>query len=46
MTIPINGVDNDFIISQSFLGYQYRKVRKQLYQVHADIQKKLLNIYF
>lgn len=46
MTIPIKDIDNDFIISQSFLGYQYRKVRKQLYQADADIPKKLLNLYF
>lgn len=39
-------VDNEFIIQQCFLGYQYRKVRKQLYQVDADIPKKLICLYY
>lgn len=39
-------IDNDFIIQQCFLGYQYRKVRKQLYQVDADIPKKLITLYY
>lgn len=39
-------VDSDFIIQQCFLGYQYRKVRKQLYQVEADIPKKLITLYY
>lgn len=47
MTIPIeNNIDNDFIISECFLGYQYRKVRKQLYQGDAEIPKKLMTLYF
>lgn len=39
-------VDGDFIIRECFLGYQYRKVRKQLYQAHEDIPKKLIALYF
>lgn len=46
MTIPIENIDYDFIIRECFLGYQYRKVRKQLYQVDADIPKKLITLYF
>lgn len=46
MNIPIENVDYDFIIRECFLGYQYRKVRKQLYQGDADVPKKLITLYF
>lgn len=39
-------LDNDFIIRECFLGYQYRKVRKQLYDIDKSIPKKLMTLYF
>jgi len=41
-----NDIDYDFIIRECFLGYQYRKVRKQLYSAYSDIPKKLIGLYF
>lgn len=38
--------DYDFIIKECFLGYQYRKVRQQLYDIDGDIPKKLIALYF
>lgn len=40
------GIDIDFMIQESFLGYKYRKAKKKLYEDKAEIPTKLIKIYY
>lgn len=40
------GIDAVFVISESFLGYKYRKHNHQLYSSDASIPTKLIKMYY
>lgn len=40
------GIDIDFMIQETFLGYKYRKLKNKLYEDKADIPTKLIKIYY
>ncbi len=40
------GVEPEFIIRESFLGYKWRKERGKLYGVDQDLPTKLIRIYY
>ncbi len=40
------GVDPEFIIRESFLGYKWRKERGKLYGVDLELPTKLIRIYY
>ncbi len=40
------GVEPEFIIRESFLGYKWRKERGKLYGVDLDLPTKLIRIYY
>ena len=40
------GLDTPFIIRESFLGYQYRKDKKRLYEDDSSIPTKLIRMYY
>ena len=41
-----NGVDPEFVILETFLGYQYRKGRDILYEEEGIIPTKLIRLYY
>ena len=40
------GVEPEFIIRESFLGYKWRRERGKLYGVDQDLPTKLIRIYY
>lgn len=44
--LDLVGVDSDFIIRESFLGYKHRKREHKLYTDDANIPTKLIKMYY
>ena len=40
------GIDINFIIQESFLGYKYRKKVNKLYEEKAETPTKLIKMYY